>query len=200
VSIGPPPDLEQAPNLLTAARSGSREALGQVLEFYRQDLLELAQRELHPELRGKGGASDLVQETFLKAQRGFGEFHGTTPAELHAWLRAILRNHLANFSRCYRGTDKRQLGREVVLDEQRLKSSAGSPSSAAMRREHAELLEKALEHLPDHYLQVILLRHRENLSFEEIGQTMSRSAEAARKLWERAIALLRDQLPLPDED
>ena len=53
--------------LLVAARRGSREALGNALEACRRYLLAIASRELDPDLRGKGGASDLVQETFLEA-------------------------------------------------------------------------------------------------------------------------------------
>src|SRR5436190_6551829 len=101
---------------LPGARAGSPEALGQVLEACRGYLLVVAQRELAPDLRAKGGASDLVQETFLEAQRDFPQFHGDSEAELRAWLRRLLLNNLANFTRGYRGTGKRQVGREVALD------------------------------------------------------------------------------------
>jgi RNA polymerase sigma-70 factor, ECF subfamily len=194
---------ERTRELLQAASGGAREALGQLFEVYRDDLIELAKRQLDPELRAKGGASDIVQETFLKAQRGFGEFHGSTPPEFEAWLRTILRNHLANFSRQFRATDKRQLGREVALDERAVNGNQvikpTTPSAQAVQREHLELLDKAIEQLPDHYLQVVLLRHRQNLSFEEIGNLLGRSPEAARKLWERAIAQMREQFPLADD-
>lgn len=194
---------ERPHELLHAVRGGAREALGQLFEFYRQDLLELAQRHLHPNLRSKGGASDLVQETFLKAQRGFGEFQGSTPQEFEAWLRTILKNHLANFSRQFRDTDKRQLGREVSFDEQSVNGSSAiqaiTPSAQAVQRESVNLLERAIEQLPDHYLQVVLLRHRQNLSFEEIGKLLGRSPEAARKLWERAIAHMRENFAPTDE-
>src|SRR5262245_26207367 len=63
---------------LPAARAGSSEALGQVLEACRGYLLLIAGQELEPALRAKGGASDLVQQTFLEAQRDFAGFHGTT--------------------------------------------------------------------------------------------------------------------------
>ena len=53
---------------LAAARTGSSEALGQALQACRGYLLLLAERELDPDLRAKGGASDVVQETFLEAQ------------------------------------------------------------------------------------------------------------------------------------
>ena len=76
--------------LLAAARAGSREALGRVLEGCRRYLLGVAEGELDPDLRSKGGASDIVQETFLEAQRDFARFQGSSPEELRAWLRQVL--------------------------------------------------------------------------------------------------------------
>src|SRR5215831_501032 len=95
------------------ARAGSRAALGEALESCRGYLLLVAQRELDPQLRAKGGASDLVQETFIDAHRDFAQFHGTTEAELLAWLRQVLLNKVSNFGRHFRGTAKRDIGREI---------------------------------------------------------------------------------------
>jgi len=197
-------DLER---WIEAARGGSVEALGRLLEACRQYLLLVANRELAVDLQAKGGASDLVQETFLEAQRDFGLFQGHTEAELLAWLRQVLLHNLANFARQYRGTDKRQIDREVSLDQsdpqggppRDVAADTPSPSGWAVRNEQAEAVERALERLPEDYLQVILLRHREQRSFEEIGHLMNRSAEATRKLWSRAIEQLQRELTPPHE-
>src|SRR6516165_4598279 len=101
--------MEEAAQRLAAARSGSREALGQALEACRGYLHLLAQRELDPDLRAKGSASDLVQETFLEAQKDFGRFVGESEDELLAWLRQMLVHNLLNFTRRYRTTQKRKL-------------------------------------------------------------------------------------------
>src|SRR5580700_9060811 len=88
--------------LLVAARRGSREALGNALEACRRYLLAIASRELDPDLRAKGGASDLVQETFLEAQRDFARFQGSSPEELRAWLRQVLLHNVGAFTRRFR--------------------------------------------------------------------------------------------------
>src|SRR5436309_13462494 len=98
-------------NRLVEARAGSDEALGQVLEACRGYLLLIAQQELDPELRAKGGASDLVQETFVKAHRHFAHFQGDSDVELRAWLRRLLLNNLADFRALYREAGKRQVAR-----------------------------------------------------------------------------------------
>jgi RNA polymerase sigma-70 factor (ECF subfamily) len=203
---GGPPRAAQWEQLLASARAGAPEMLGQLLEGCRQYLLLVANQELEPDLQGKVGPSDVVQETFLEAQRDFGGFRGSTEQELLAWLRRILLNNLAHLTRHYRDTQKRQLAREVPLAEapfaelQHLLASAeGSPSTQALAREQAEALDRALERLPEHYRQVLLLRHQEQLSFEAIGQRLVRSAEAARKLWARAVEQLQQDLEPPHE-
>jgi RNA polymerase sigma-70 factor (ECF subfamily) len=187
---------------LEAARAGSLTALGEALEACRAYLLLIAQQEIDPELRAKGGASDLVQETFLEAQRDFAHFQGTTQQELLAWLRRLLLNNLANFVRHHRQTAKRRLGREVAL--QANDSSSGlagvltadlpSPSDEAVAQEETEAVQQAVLRLPDDYRQVILLRYQQDRSFEEIGRIMSRSTNAARRLWLRALERLEQEL------
>jgi RNA polymerase sigma-70 factor (ECF subfamily) len=58
--------------------------------------------------------------------------------------------------------------------------------------EERQDLFNALARLPDHYRQVILLRHRDGLSYAEIGDIMKRTPEAVRKLWARGIELLQE--------
>jgi RNA polymerase sigma-70 factor (ECF subfamily) len=191
--------------LLPAARAGSKEALGELLEACQAYLLLIAQQELAPDLRPKGGASDLVQETFLDAYRDFAQFQGTTPPELLGWLRRLLLHNLANFTRGYRDTAKRQASAEVPLEGGRssvdwasgLMADGSTPSGQAMAHEQAQAVQQALERLPADYRQVILLRYQEELSFEEIGRLMERSANAAEKLWARAIQRLQHELETP---
>ena len=194
--------MSDAAQRLAAARAGSREALGQVLQACRGYLLLLAERELDPDLRAKGGASDLVQETFLEAKKDFAHFQGDSEDELRAWLRQILLHNLANFTRRYRATAKRRLGKEVALDvsgssadrEGGLIFDTLSPSGLAMEEEQAQSLRRALGRLPDDYRQVILLHHQEQRPFEEIAPLMHRSYEAVRSLWARAIRRLRREM------
>ena len=125
---------------VAAARRGSREALGQALEACRLYLLSIADRQLDEDLQAKGGASDLVQETFLEAQRDFEQFRGSSPDELRAWLRQVLLHNLGAFTRRFRTTSKRAVGLEVALQSagssadlgERLAGSNLSPSALAM--------------------------------------------------------------------
>jgi RNA polymerase sigma-70 factor (ECF subfamily) len=165
-------------------------------------LLRIANEGVAADVRAKAGASDLVQETFLEAQRDFARFQGNTEAELLAWLRCLLQNNVSNFARHYRATGKRQVGREVPLErgdsskapEAGFAANTPSPSMEAMAHEKAEAVARALERLPADYRRVITLRNQERREFDEIGRLMERSADAARRLWSRAIERLQHEL------
>jgi RNA polymerase sigma-70 factor (ECF subfamily) len=194
--------LSDAAQLLAAARGGSREALGEALEACRAYLLHVACGELTPELQAKGGASDLVQETFLDAQRDFARFQGQSEEELLAWLRQVLVHKMANFRRHYRQTGKRNVAREIALQagdasnswQPGVAADEPTPSRHAAAKEKTQALEEALARLPDDYRLVILLRHDEAQSFEDIGRVMGRTANAVRKLWTRALERLQQEL------
>jgi RNA polymerase sigma-70 factor (ECF subfamily) len=184
---------------LLAARAGSSEALGQALQACRLYLLRIAEAELTPDLRAKGGASDLVQETFLDAQRLFPRFHGASERELLAWLRQLLLHNLSDFSRCYQGTGKRDLAREGPFPGVDLPADSDSPSACARQVEQSQALSRAMEHLPEDYRRVLALRYQDDLPFEEIGRRLDRTANAARKLWLRAVQRLQQELGAPLE-
>ena len=60
--------------------------------------------------------------------------------------------------------------------------------------ERAVLLAEALESLPEHYREVILLREFEGLSYPDVAEQIGRSPEAVRKIWVRALAELHKLL------
>jgi RNA polymerase sigma-70 factor, ECF subfamily len=184
---------------LHEARQGSEEALGHLLDSCRQYLLLVANKKLRTPLHTKVGPSDLVQDTFLKAHRHFETFAGTTEAELLRWLRRILLNNAANAVRSFRGTAGRDLDREVSLEDQagsgrlvtRLAAPGDTPSAQMRGAEQTEALERGLAQLPERYRQIVVWHCLEERSFDEIGQKIDKSAEAARKRWAKAIEQLQ---------
>jgi len=182
---------------VAAARAGSFAALGQLFDHYRDYLLRIAAQELPADLRGKIGASDVVQETFLQATQDFPRFVGHTEAELKAWLRRILLNNVLDAHKRFT-TQKRAAELEVPID---VAPHAGAivcpqprPSSLAYSAEMRVAIERGMARLPEDYRRVIELRTFEEMSFEEVGRVLSRSAEAARRLWSRAIQRLMREL------
>ncbi len=193
-----PPEPER---LIASARRGDGEALGKLLDGYRQYLTLLARLQLDQAMRVKTGVSDMVQETFLEAHRDFAGFRGSTPGELAAWLRQVLARNLANVVRHYRGTARRdlrlerQLGAELDRSSDRLASAVpargDSPSREAARGEAGVVLADALAQLPPEYREALVLRNLEELSFPEVAERMGRTVDSVKKLWARGLAQLR---------
>jgi RNA polymerase sigma-70 factor (ECF subfamily) len=187
---------------LAEARAGSVEALGHALNGCRRYLLLVASQHIDVDLQAKGGASDLVQATFLEAQLDFARFQGTSEQELIAWLRRILVNNAGNFARHFRATEKRAVSREISLPPDGSTTDAlvaplPSPSGVMMAHEQITVLHRALGRLPDDYRRVIILRYLDGCSFDEVGRLMNRSPEATRKLWSRAMERLRVEWETP---
>ena len=101
-SVGQHPE-----QMLRLARAGDGEALGHLLELYRNYLTLLARLQIDRRLQGKVDASDLVQEAFLKAHGNFGQFRGATEGQLISWLRRILATTLVSLVRHYVGRRRR---------------------------------------------------------------------------------------------
>jgi RNA polymerase sigma-70 factor (ECF subfamily) len=178
------------------------------LERFRSWLGLLARLQFEPQFRAKFDPSDIVQQTLLEALRDWPKFRGDTEAERAAWLRQILAHVLSHEIRRLGGAKRRDVDREVSLDQALAESSrrlgdalaapGSSPSEQANRHELELQLTDALARLPADYAEVILLRNVEGLSHDEIAQRMGRGVGAVRMLWVRALARLRRELdPLP---
>lgn len=195
------PSADDPEVLIQRARDGEAEALGQLLSLYSRYLHLLARLQIRSRLQGKVSPSDLVQETFLEAHRDFAQFQGKTEKELLGWLRRILANNLAACMRHYK-TARRDMNLEKNLLEELDRSSQAldprlldrqkTPSQLAAHREHTVLLADALDRLPDHYREVLILRHMKSLSFAEIARQLDKREDAVKKLWARALARLQE--------
>jgi RNA polymerase sigma-70 factor (ECF subfamily) len=204
-------DAPTRPDLLAAAREGSGESLGELLQTYVSYLKLLAQTQLVANVRVRVSPSDVVQETLLEAHRDFGMFRGGREEEFLAWLRKILVNNLARAVEQHLLAEKRDVRREVSMDnlaaslEQStlrlgaiLADKVPSPSANAQTQENLTALADALIDLPSDYRTVILLRHLEGLPFATVAERMQRSAGATRMLWLRAMDQLRERLVARD--
>jgi len=186
--------------MIAAAHKAEPGAVERLLEVYRHYLRFVARTCLTSALAGKADASDLVQETLLKAHQHFGGFRGSSEGELIAWLRQILAQNVAQLVRRFR-TAGRDVQRERSIEDVVTRSSAvlaelaaasgTSPSMAAQHRDTGVVLAAALAELSDDEREVILLHHVEELSWADIAARMSRSQDAARMLWARALKRLR---------
>jgi RNA polymerase sigma-70 factor (ECF subfamily) len=135
-------------------------------------------------------AEDLVQETYMKALKGFASFQQGT--NFRAWIYRILRNTFL--------TSRSGL-REMVSvpfdDEDRettLPAASHTPESEMLARADQQLVQSALERLPVPYREVILLCDLEEMSYREIAQTLAIPVGTVMSRLSRARKAMRELL------
>lgn len=196
--------FSQVTELLDAFRNGDPAAGDSLLRRFEPWLKLIARLQLESRFHAKFDPSDVVQQAMLEALKAAPQFRGNTEAEFTAWLRQILTHALAHEIRRYAGTAKRDLAREIPLEQQlahtsqqlgdMLAATGTSPSQKAVKREQSVLLAEVLERLPEDFREVIILRNLEGLPHDEVARRMGRSPGAVRMLWVRALARLREDL------
>ncbi|MGN6135488.1 MAG: sigma-70 family RNA polymerase sigma factor [Aureliella sp.] len=188
--------------LLVEALAGNRESLGRLLEDYRAYLMVLAQRYLDDRLRGRLDPADLVQLTFLEAQRDLPAFRGQHIEELLGWLRNILRHNVSSAHQKHLVAQKRSAGRERAVPSDQsgpgladlIPSETTSPSQRVMRDEAAVYLANCLQTLPETQREALRLRYVEGQSLKEISAAMSKSEMAVAGLLKRGLQSLREKM------
>jgi len=149
---------------------------------------------LGAELRSRESVSDIVQEVYLEAVRSFDRFSPQAPQGFYRWLCKIVEHKIIDAHRRHFGAARRDARREVALEQigsPALNGPEGdSPSRIMLRDEASDQVRQALMRLPPDHRRVIELRQFEMLSSADVGQRMSRSAEAVRALLVRALKRL----------
>jgi len=137
-------------------------------------------------LRNEEDAQDVVQEAYLRAFKSFGGFHGSNG---RAWLLTIVRNTSYTLMKKNRAVDL-----TTTFDEKIHVSDddSVSPTTLLEQTEDAGLVRRALDQLSVEFREILVLRHLEGLSYNEIaeiaqlapGTVMSRLSRARGKLKE----------------
>jgi len=174
---------------VAAAVGGDATARWRVLEASRDYLRLVIRRGRWSNSAAQLGTSDLVQKTIVDGWRDFSRFQGQSPGQLRAWLTAILVHASLNARRRRSVALMESAGRlEDVAD------SASSPSQAARKNDSRKALEAALGGLSGRSREVVHSRLWDQLSFAQIGIKLSVTEDAARMIYGRAIAKLRESM------
>jgi RNA polymerase sigma-70 factor (ECF subfamily) len=122
-------------------------------------------------------AEDGVQEVFLKIQRRIGTFRGDSA--LSTWLYQVavnaLRDHRRKQLRLKRALPFQDApGAEAVSEpaEQRIPATTATPVDDAARTERSLLVRAALDRLPTHFREVLVLRELEGWSYRDIARVL----------------------------
>ena len=135
-------------------------------------------------------AEDLVQETYAKALKGFSSFQLGT--NFRAWMYRILRNTFLSSRTGLRAAamvplDSEEDGPELAVEDE-------TPETILMKRTDSELVQNAIDDLPVHHREILLLCEVEEMSYQEIGELLSIPIGTVMSRLSRARKTLRDSL------
>src|SRR5271170_1645571 len=135
-------------------------------------------------------AEDLVQETYAKALKGFSSFHAGT--NFRAWMYRILRNTFLTSRTGLKATmtvplDPEEDGPELAVEPE-------TPETILMKRSSTQRLQNAIDELPVYFREILLLCEVEEMSYQEIAETLSIPIGTVMSRLSRARKMLRDRL------
>jgi len=166
---------------------GDREALAALMERHYRRLY----RVLLGYLRNADDALDAVQETFVRACEHAARWN--REAEVAPWLTRIAINQAIDRLR----RRKRRSGEQPIEDDDRahgLRSGTLEADQLVYGREIQERLTRALTGLPEGQRAVFVLRHYEQLSLDEIAETLEMNLGTVKSSLHRALQHLRRRM------
>lgn len=179
--------------LMLRVKRGDRAAFAELVDKYRQPLLNFIFRTL----RDESEAEDLAQTVFLQVFKSRARYKQT--AKFSTWLFTIARNlclnELRRRSRHPAESIEATRAEQDDLPRQPLEDQAQTaPPERLLRAELARKIEEALAGLPENQRTAILLCRQEELSYEEIAEVLCCSLSATKSLIHRGRETLKEKL------
>ncbi len=188
--------------MLDRVALGESSAASALLDHFRKRLRTMVSLRLDHRLARRLDPSDVVQDALAEAHRRLPAYSAERPIPFYPWLRRIAWERLLQLQRQHIGAKRRTVLKEdgpplsedsEMLLAERLAQS-GTPSEQAVRREVSQRVRAAIAALPTADREVIVLKHLEELSFQEAAAVLEVSAAAIYSRYYRAIQRLHGLL------
>ena len=174
-------------------------ALGNAIEQNRDRLLAIISCRASDRLKRLMSIEDILQEAFLEAYKRLDFLNDKPEISLLVKLRKIVLQTIVDKER-YFGADKRTSGKEVYdnMDDSqtnllnRLADSITSPSKKIMRKERAVIVQQIIDELSPQYRDIILMRHFEQLDYNDCAAILNISIDAVKMRYYRALKRLKE--------
>lgn len=178
-------------HLITRAKTGDEIAFRSLLGKYERAVYSICLRMV----RNRDEAADLAQESFIKV---FSMLDRYNPSyAFSSWLFKITSNLCIDHLRKRRietfAMDEPIDGEKGEIQRQ-YEAPDPDPEQEYIRREKMERLDEAIENLPPHYRIMLILRHQENLSYEEIADSLDIPLGTVKARIHRAREMLKTSL------
>lgn len=178
-----------------ALRGGDDAAIGPLFENHRARLGRMVQFRLDPRLVGRIDPEDVLQETFIEAEKRLQAYRNDDKPFL-VWIRLITQQTMIDLHRKHLGAKMRTAGKEVAAPQSGTLSGLfvghiTSPSRAMMREEVRTKIEGALKEMDEIDREVLMLRHFEDLSNKDAALVLGVQENAASNRYVRALGRLK---------
>lgn len=150
-------------DLARAAQQGDQEAFAELVRRYEKQIFSMAYR-----LAGDyDEAADLAQEAFLRIYRMLDRYD--PQKKFFSWMYRVAQNS------CLNALSKRPANVIPVerAEEYMADTPAGEPEQNYLNRELREHIDEAIAQLPDNYRDVVYLRYIEDLSYQQIAESLN---------------------------
>ncbi|MGB7767783.1 MAG: sigma-70 family RNA polymerase sigma factor [Verrucomicrobiia bacterium] len=179
--------------LMLRVKRGDRAAFAELVEKYKQPVMNLVYRTLHDEAE----AEDLAQNVFLQVYKSAQRYESR--AKFSTWLFTIARNLCLNEirRRSRHPADSLEEAHAEHEDQPRQQfedKTNMAPPDKLLHGELAQKIEEALAGLPENQRTAILLCRQEELSYEEIAEILGCSLSATKSLIHRGRETLKEKL------
>ena len=137
-------------------------------------------------------AEDLVQETCVKAWRKLSSFQAER--SFKSWIITIARNTTFDYLKKKKAIPFSTLDEQSPIEEafqDRIEDERPLPPELLERDDRAQLLETALKELPEKTRTILLLHEGEDLTFQEIAETVHEPLNTVKSRYRRALLSLR---------
>jgi len=202
------PQSDKTQELLAGAKQGDASAVNQLLDRHRRAVQRMVRMRLDQRIRARIDVSDVVQDVLVEANRRLRDYLDNPTMAFHLWLRQIAKDRIIDAHRRHRGSAKRSVDREQVaapLGEERSSIELAAqlcdrqltPAAAATQQELARRVEQSLADLGEQDCEIIIMRHYEQLSNQEVAEALGLTEAAASMRYLRAIRRLRALLYEP---
>jgi RNA polymerase sigma-70 factor, ECF subfamily len=203
------PNREDTDRLLDDAKNGAPGAIDKLLGEFREPLRKVIGLRLDPAVARRVDASDIVQDVLVEANQRLTEYLKAPNMPFHLWLRHLAQDRIIDTHRRHRLAQRRSVDREQPIarpawaDESSVSLVAQfidterTPTTEAIRLELQRKLNGAIDQLSDDDREIILMRHHEALSNQEVAHALQLTEAAASMRYLRALRRLRTVL-VPD--
>lgn len=198
-------DVSRTLNLVNEAKAGDKAALNELLDRYADRVRQIVRIQLGPRLRASADSADLMQETLLEACRSLDDFEPRSgESKFVYWLAKIAHRRVLKQA-AWQTAQKRDVRRNTPIAEVAggpgdsmefdIQDPNCSPRTVVLENEERDAVVDCVSELPEHYRNVITMRHYVGSDWEQVARATGHpSANAARMTYMRARMALGELL------